>query len=267
MKLTEQLKNEMTRLYNTGVNLINAMQVEQFPAEMEAHFTNVLKKDFGHFRQNLPKFSDTYQAWYSEAQIVIAKYLPGRLNDFTSLYEIKGRKEIRKDNYVIEDYLRSTVVTGGFDKKVVAGPADAIPLMQQQLSILNAIYIRFESQLAESELLMLGELSDQMLIRASELLKIQFGRSAGVICTVVLEQHLEEVRKNHQLKATKKIMTVNDHNESFYKAGLYDVATYRQLQYLGDIRDLCLKNKKSAPTEEQIADMINGTQKVLKTIF
>jgi len=106
----------MIRLHNTGVSLINAMQVEQFPGEMEAHFTNVLKKDFKTFVQGLPKFAEAYQAWYSEAQVVIAHYLPGRLHDFASLYELKGRKEIRKENYVIEDYLRATVVTADSTK-------------------------------------------------------------------------------------------------------------------------------------------------------
>jgi len=139
--------------------------------------------------------------------------------------------------------------------------------MQQQLNILNSVNLRFESQLAESETLIMGAISDSMLIKAAELLKNQFGRSAGVLCVVVLEGHFEKVRNNHRLKSPKKNMSVIDYNELFRKTGLYDAATYRQIQYLGVLRDLCLKNKKNAPTEDQIEDMIAGTQKMLKTIF
>jgi len=265
--LNEQLKNELTRLHNLGVNLINAMQVEQFPGEMEAHFTNNLKKDFNAFRQNLPNFANTYQAWYSEAQAVIARFLPGRISDFTSLYETKGRKEIRKDNYVIEDYLKGTVITSGFDKKVVASPADAIPLMQQQLNILDSVQVRFDRHLADSETLMLGEIADKTLMKAAELLRNQFGRSAGAVCSVVLEQHLELVRRNHQLKAPKKNMGIGDYNELFKTAGIYDAGIYRQVQYLHELRDLCMKNKKTAPTEDQVEDFIAGTQKIIKSVF
>jgi hypothetical protein len=42
----DQIRAELKRLSNQGVNLFNAMQVEQFPENMESHFTQVLKKDY-----------------------------------------------------------------------------------------------------------------------------------------------------------------------------------------------------------------------------
>jgi hypothetical protein len=268
MNITEHFKKDLTRLHNQGVNLINAMQVEQFPAEMEAHFTNVLKKDFAAFRQGLPSFNSTYQAWYSEAQLVISQYLPGRLSDFNSLYEPqKGRKEIRKDNYNIEDYLRATTVTAGFDKKVTVGPADAIPLLQQQLNILDAIGVRLDSHITDTNALLQASLLDETLNSASELLKNGFARSAGALCGVIISQHFEQVRQAHQLKATRKTMALKDYNELFSKAEIYEFGVYRQVQYLAEMRDLCVKNKKTAPSAEQIEDMISGTHKIIKTVF
>src|ERR1700744_389971 len=268
MNSTEYFKKDLTRLHNLGVNLINAMQAEQFPAELEAHFTNVLKKDFAAFRQGLPVFNSAYQAWYSEAQLVISQYLPGRLTDFNSLYEPqKGRKEIRKDNYSIEDYLKSTIITSGFDKKVTAGPADAIPLMQQQLNILDSIQVRFDSHIADTNALLQAGLLDEILNSAAELLKSGFARSAGALCGVIISQHFEQVRQAHQLKATRKTMALKEYNELFSKAGIYEFGVARQVQYLSEMRDLCVKNKKIAPSAEQVEDMISAMHKLIKTVF
>jgi hypothetical protein len=40
----ERIRKDAKRLQSQGVNLLNAMRDEQFPAQMEEHFTNVLKK-------------------------------------------------------------------------------------------------------------------------------------------------------------------------------------------------------------------------------
>jgi hypothetical protein len=46
MTATDQIKSELKRLSTQEVNLFNAIQVEQFPENMEHHFTQVLKKDY-----------------------------------------------------------------------------------------------------------------------------------------------------------------------------------------------------------------------------
>jgi hypothetical protein len=61
------------------------------------------------------------------------------LNDFVRLYEKpKTRKEITRENYVIEDYLNDMIITAGFDKKVIAGPDAAIPAFEQQFNMVAA---------------------------------------------------------------------------------------------------------------------------------
>jgi hypothetical protein len=268
MKQTEQLSNDIKRLHIQGVNLVNAIQVEVFPEQMEAHFVKNLKKDFEAFRKTLPVFSSVYQAWYSEAQIIIKRFLPLRLNDFIALYEIsKSRKEVKKENYTIEDYLRNTIITSGFDKKVVAGPADAIPLMQQQLNILDSVTVRLESTITEISEILQAELLDKMLASANDLAKNGLARSAGGICSAILQQHLETLRLKYDLKLSKRNPALKDYNELLKNAEVYDFGTARNIQYLIDLRDLCVKNTKQAPTAKEIEDLLTGTEKVIKTIY
>lgn len=63
----DQIKADLKRLSNEGVNLFNAMLVEQFTEKMESHFTLVLKKDYQAFLKTLPVFAQEYQIWYSSA--------------------------------------------------------------------------------------------------------------------------------------------------------------------------------------------------------
>ncbi|MGN8070135.1 hypothetical protein [Mucilaginibacter sp. 22184] len=268
MKQTEQLALDLKRLHNQGVNLVNAIQVEIFPEELEAHFVNNLKKDFEVFKKSLPVFRNTYQAWYSEAQIVIKRLLPLRLNDFISLYEIpKARKEVKKENYTIEDYLRNTIITSGFDKKIIAGPGDAIPLVQQQLNILDSVTARLESTISEITEILQAELLDKILAAAKELAKSGLARSAGGICSAIIQQHMETLLVKYGLKLAKKSPGLKDYNEILQKAEVYDFGTGRQIQYLIDLRDLCVKTTKKAPTITDIEELLAGTEKVIKTIY
>jgi len=268
MKQTEQLATDIKRLHNVGVNLVNAIQVEVYPEQMATHFTVNLKKDFEAFRKSLPVFSNVYQAWYSEAQIVVKRFLPLRLNDFISLYEApKSRKELKKENYTIEDYLKNSTVTSGFDKKIVAGPADAIPLVQQQLNILDSVTICLESSITEITEILQADLLDKMLASANELAKNGLARSAGGVCSAIIQQHFETLRNKYELKLPKKTPTLKDYNELLQKAEVYDLGTGRQIQYLIDIRDICVKNTKKAPSVSEIEDLLAGTEKIIRSIY
>lgn len=268
MTATEQIKTEIKRLSNQGVNLFNAMQVEQYPENMEHHFTHVLKKDYQTFIKTLPNFTQAYQSWYSEAQAVVRRFLPGRLADFTALYEQpKGRKEIRADNYVIEDYLKKVVITSGFDKKIVVSPADGIPVFQQQINILNSVFDRLDNVLYETEQLLQASLLDQELQSARQLAKAQFLRSSAAICGIVLEKHLGQLCNKHELKAPKKNMVIKEYNDLLKKQEIYSFETWRFIQHLSDLWTLSCRNKKEMPTVEEAYDLIDGTEKVIKTVF
>lgn len=264
----EQYKTELKDLIARGILLKSAMQNEQYPEAVEAHFTNELKLDYQKHKLSWPVFSTAYQPWYSQAMELIRLMLPVRLADFISYYQTpKGRKYVTQENYVIEDYLKGIVVSTGFEKKVVAGPADAIPQFQLQLDILNAVSSRFETSLFDLKRLLQAELFDAELESAVQLAKAQFFRAAGALCGVVLEKHLEQVRVARNLKASKKIMAISDYIALFKSNEIIGFPESRLLQSLAETKNEFLKNKKTEPTPTEIGDMISGVDKVIKTIF
>ncbi|RKR83998.1 hypothetical protein BDD43_4215 [Mucilaginibacter gracilis] len=262
----EQLKAEVKRLHTQGVNLLNAIRDEQFPEQIEQHFTNVLKKNYQEFKKGLPVFKSAYQPWYSEATAVVKTLLPLRYNDFLALYEKpKNRKEINKDNYVIADYFSETIVTAGFDKKVVAGPDAAIPAFEQQYQIIAAVLQTLDSSLLDIRREVQAALLDAELDKAALLLKNKHLRAAGAIAAIALEKHMEQVCERRQLKISRK--TIADLNEVLKKNEIIDFPAYRHIGLLAELYDLCAVNKKREPEPAEVADLINGVDKVIKTVF
>jgi hypothetical protein len=262
----EQIKADVKRLHTQGVNLLNAIRDEQFPEQMEQHFTNVLKKNYQEFKKGLPVFKSAYQPWYSEAVAIDKILLPLRHSDFVRLYEKpKVRKEITKDNYVIEDYLSDTVVTAGFDKKIVAGPDAAIPAFEQQFHIVGATLNTIDSTLLDIRREIQAGLLDAELDKAALLAKNKLFRAAGAVTGVVLEKHLEQVCERRHFKIPRK--TIADLNELLKKNAVIDFPVYRHIGLLAELYQLCIQNKKREPEPAEVADLINGTDKVIKTIF
>ena len=262
----ERITNDVKRLHAQGVQLLNAMRNEQFPAKMEEHFTQVLKKDYQVFCAGLPVFKSAYQPWYSEALGMISILLPMRYNDFVRLYEKpKNRKEITRDNYVVEDYLNDTVVTAGFDKKIVAGPEAAIPAFEQQFNIVGSVLNTLDSSLLDIRREIQAGLLDTELDRAALMAKNKVYRAAGALAGVVLEKHLEQVCLRHGLKVPRK--SIADLNEALKKNEVIDFPAYRHIGLLSELYVLCLQNKKREPEQAEVADLINGTDKVIKTVF
>jgi hypothetical protein len=249
-----------------GVGLLNALRDEQFPEQMEQHFTEVLKKNYQEFKKGLPVFKSAYQPWYSEAMAIVKILLPLRFNDFVALYEKpKNRKEINKDNYVIADYFSDTIVTAGFDKKVVAGLDAAIPAFEQQFHLIGAVLQTLDSSLLDIRRELQAGLLDAELDKAALLLKNKQLRAAGVVAGIALEKHLEQVCERRQLKFSRK--TISDLNETLKKIEVTDFPTYRHIGLLAELYQLCVQNKKREPEPSEVAYLINGTDKVIKTIF
>lgn len=195
----------------------------------------------------------------------IQQIIPDRAKDFISMYEKpKGRRDITYGNYVMQDYLQGLRVTRHGD--VIVDGTAAVPQYQQQLNILMAAKRRFESSLFEIKQLVQADLLDSEIGAAQELHKSGFLRAAGAVAGVVLEKHLGQVCDNHQITISKKHPGIADFNELLKANGVIDVAQWRHVGFLADIRNLCDHNKKSEPTSDNIRDIIDGTNKVLKTI-
>ncbi len=264
----DRYKKDVEDLINRGGMLLNAIQFECYPKEFEAQLKKTALGKLKDLLAQVPSFKEDYQSWYSEAKVLIKQLLPDRLSDFVRYYEKpKGRKDISFENYRIEDYLQGLTITRGWEKEKVVGPDAAIPQFRQQLSILNAVQRRFESSLFDIRQLVQADLFDSELDAARELLKNKFTRAAGAIAGVVLEKHLSQVCDNHSIPVTKKSPTIGDLNNLLKGQNIVDVAQWRFIQHLADLRNLCDHNKKAEPTLEQGNDLIAGVDKILKTSF
>ncbi len=260
----KKYKEDLKKLISKGELLHISMQYECYPEE--------IKKSLGEKSEEtlkvLPKFNEEYQSWYSEVKVLIKQLLPDRLDDFVRYYEKpKPRKDISFENYRIEDFLQGLNITRGWEEEKVVGPDAAIPQFRQQQAVLKAVSARFESSLFDIRQLVQADIFDSELSAAQELLKSGFVRASGAVAGVVLEKHLAQVTANHNISTRKKHPAISDFNDLLKKGDVLDTPSWRQIQRLGDIRNLCDHNKEREPTKEEAQELISGVEKFTKTLF
>ena len=107
---------------------------------------------------------------------------------------------------------------------------------------------------------------DSEIESARELCKRGFYRAAGAICGVVLEKHLKQVAESNGLSLRKKNPAINDYNQLLKDNDIIDTSTWRYIQRLGDLRNLCDHAKDKEPTKDDVLDLLDGTDKMIKEI-
>lgn len=262
----EKYKSDLDQLIKKGQNLFNSLFHECHPDE----FKEAVGRNADQLIESLPDFGSEYQSWYSESKVLIKLLLPDRIDDFVRLYEKpKSRKsnDITYESYRIEDCLQGLNVTSGYEKQKVVGPDAAIPHVRQQLAILKSVKKRFESTLFDIKQLVQADLFDSEVEVARELLKKGFIRAAGAIAGVVLEKHLIQVKDNHRIKTRKKNLTISVLNDLLKENNVIDTPIWRQIQHLGDIRNLCDHKKERDPTKQEVSELITGVAKFTKTLY
>jgi len=263
----EKYKKDLDSLINKGV-LLYVSLLKEYDTDIREKITKILEKCT--VKKNIPDFHKEYQSWYSEALELIRLMLPSRLDDFISYYKTNlkaRRKEIDYANYTISDCLNGLIVTRGIQKDIVVGPKDSMPKFEQQLYILKSLKRKFESSLFDIKQLLQADIFDSELEAAKELNKKNFIRGAGAIAGVVLESHLLDVLKSHIIKITKRDPSINDLNQLLKNNDLIDIATWRFIQRLADLRNLCDHKKEREPIKEDIEELIIGTDKIIKTVY
>ncbi len=262
----EKFKTDLKELLRSGDRLLLSLQFESYPEEFEKQLKPKLKAKYEDYVKKIEPFKLGYQIWYSEALVMIRQLMPDRVNDFIKYYEKpKTRKSVEYGNYVIEDCLQGLVVTSYGERKV--GPEAAVSQFEQQLLIVKSIEKRFESTLFDIAQLTQADIFDSELEAAKELNKKGFTRGAGAISGVVLEKHLAQVCSNHSIKNQKKNPSISDFNDKLKNSNVYETPTWRKIQHLGDLRNLCDHNKSQSPTKEDVNDLIEGVERIIKTIF
>jgi hypothetical protein len=214
-------------------------------------------------------FEREYQEWYSEAQIVIRQLLPARAPEFELLYYgDPKRKAIEQATYTIRDWLLG--VRAALNRQTGKAQFEDLGAMAmrfvQQRQILHSVQKRFDSTLFDIARLAQADLFDSEIDAARELLKHRFSRAAGIVAGVVLEKHLQEVALAHGLTPRRQRPTISDFNDALKEGGTIDVPTWRQIQHLGDVRNLCGHSKEREPTDDEVRELIDGTAKITKTV-
>ncbi|MGE4169135.1 MAG: HEPN domain-containing protein [Candidatus Margulisiibacteriota bacterium] len=253
----DRFKKELDELILLGKGILASLC-----DELEQKYENKSKKAQ---KKDLPSFQLNYERWYSVSMQVIKQLLPDRLNDFNRLYRDEKRREIDYLTYGIADYMLGLQTSR--NGKVIADGKAALPKFIQQLDILSSAKSRLESSLFDMKEIVQADLFDSELDSAKGLSKKGFYRAAGAVAGVVVEKHLKNVCQNHGASMKKKDPTINDLNQALKDADVIDVPTWRKIQHLGDIRNLCDHAKDKEPTKDDIEDLLSGVSKIIKTLF
>lgn len=201
---------------------------------------------------------DNYESWYTKSLYLVRQLASEREKDFIACYKSDKRREINPDTYVISDIIQG-VGLGHWYIKIAY-------LIRNQVNILSSCYEKFDSKIFGLEMLMQADVFDSEIESAKHLLKKGFLRAAGAICGVILEKHLAKVCKNRGIVIAKKDSSISEYNDKL-KDVAYDIVEWRRMQSLADTRNLCDHEKLREPTKEEVENLINGTDRVIKNIF
>lgn len=258
-KSLKKFKEDLNKLIDDGLLMLLDLY-KKVPSEMRP------KGVKGTTKEKTLTFGSYYQKWYTESRAVIKQIIPDHLVDFEHYYKNEKRKEITLDNYTIRDYLIGLVITK-YREKVFEPEVVAFEKFQQQLLILQSAQSRFDSSLFDIQQVVRADIFDSELDGARELIKNGFLRAAGAIAGVVLEKHLEQVCINHNISITKRNPKISDYNDKLKEEEVLDVPTWRFIQRLGDLRNLCCHHTKREPKEEEVEELVEGVDKITKTLF
>ena len=262
----DRYKKELSNLIELGKDMyldLTLRGLEKQGEKLDQSYQEVKKKVSG-------AFESKYQKWYTEAFAIIRQLLPDRLAEFEAFYKADSRRKgVDATTYKIQDWLMGLRASPNkFTGEVPFDDFAAVSMrFAVQLKILKSVEARFESSLFDIRQLVQADLFDSELETARELLKNGFLRAAGVVAGVVLEFHLSQVCTNHGITSKKKDPSIADFNDLLKSSNVIDVPQWRFIQRLGDLRNLCGHKKHREPTSDEITELIDGVEKIMKTLY
>ena len=218
--------------------------------------------------QSLDSLPLCYNRWYSLSISTLKAIGADRLLEFESYYTTKHQiKELNIENYTISHFLTGRLLRfSSGDSEAICQGIFATKFIQQ-ISIMESVKYRLDSSLNDITQIVQADLLDSEIETCKHLVKQKYFRASGVICGVIIERHLSSVCKTKNLVITRNNPTINDFNEQLKNNEIIDIIKWREISYLADIRNLCGHNKEREPTEDEVKSLIEGTNKLIKTLF
>jgi len=198
-------------------------------------------------------FVRDYHEWYSGSVALVEANMPGRVSELRALHEgLKGAKDAPTPMVRILESDRMTFT-------IQLAMASRIRQMQ---SVVASIPAYMEAHLHDVELEVAQAYVRDELSEAEVLLKSGFSRAAGGIAGVLLERHLKLIcdRHNPPISRTKSA-GISKLNDLLKNARVYDVAQWRKVQWMGDIRNNCDHARTTDPRREDVEDLIREVRK------
>lgn len=203
-----------------------------------------------------------YQRWYSAALPVVRQLANDRYDEFVGYYTRPARVKLDSiTKWTIKDYFDGVTYGSNRDWDTLASN-----MLAAQMGILYSIEDRLSSILADITGVLQADLFDNELQVARELRKLGHLRAAGAVAGVVLEGHLRQVCVNNSQTPRGSHPTVATFIEVLKNSDTIDTVTWRWLQRLADIRNLCCHKKEREPAADEVLELIDGVDKALKTV-
>jgi hypothetical protein len=227
----------------------------------------LLDGKFKDFKKKNKSTLQLYQSWYTKVIPILRQLAPERLKEFVDLYlPDPKRKNADYLRYTITDYLNGTVHYVGGEKSFE--PFDRfVTKIQHQIAILDSIHETIDLRLSDIEGVVQADLFRHELEAAADLHKKKHHRAAGALAGVTIESHLSRVCTARDVIISKKTPSIAEYNNALKEAGVIDTPTWRLIQRLGDIRNLCVHAKEREPTDTEIQDLLAGAGKLIAELL
>jgi hypothetical protein len=262
--LADRYKTELVELVSLGQQMMSELLIMKMEQDGElTQEQNAVKKKLAGL------FDSKYQRWYTESLAVIRQLIPSRLDEFEEMYQGNPRrKDVSALTFTMKDWqMGARAAPHPYTGKLPFDDLAAVTMrFKQQIEILKTANARFESSLLEIRQLMQADIFDSEIEAAWELHKNGYLRAAGIVAGVVLEAHLSQVCSDRGFKTRKKTPSIADFNDLLKNGAAIDVPGWRSIQRLGDLRNLCGHKKTREPTDDEVAELIAGADKVIKTV-
>lgn len=199
------------------------------------------------------EFIHAYHDWYSASLALVEGNMPARLNEMLAQHEgVKGAKD---GPTPITHLLQGGRIT--FDQQIRI--ASRILHMK---SVVGSIAAYMRARLYDVELVVAQAYIRDELSEAGVLLKGGFVRAAGAVAGVLIERHLKLLCDRHQPSIKyAKTATISTLNDVLRDNSVYDVAQWRKVQWMGDVRNNCDHVRVSEPRKQDVEDLIQEVKK------